>query len=211
MKKRILFWNVDTQIDFMEEQGKLSVPEATTLKPTLQEITDFARLHSIQVINTADWHHADSSELSDQPNFTDTFPPHCMAYSVGASYIKETSPRTPYTVVEWDCDYSKEEIALVAQAQNIVIHKDAFDVFEGNPYALQLVEHIAPTQIFVYGVATNVCVDCAVMGLAALEAEICVIDNAIKGLPNIEPPFSKWAAAGVKRKEWKEVKAQLNY
>ena len=37
-----LLWNVDTQIDFMNENGKLPVPDAHEIRNNLQKITQCA-------------------------------------------------------------------------------------------------------------------------------------------------------------------------
>lgn len=97
--KNILFWNVDTQIDFMSAQGKLYAPGAERIQPILRKITGLAKANNIQVVNTADYHYSNSKELSDSPNFINTFPPHCMANTPGAEYVEETKPDEPYSEV----------------------------------------------------------------------------------------------------------------
>ena len=64
MHEGILFWNVDTQFDFIEPTGKLYVKSAEKLKPVLKKITNFAAENHIRVINTCDFHLINSSELS---------------------------------------------------------------------------------------------------------------------------------------------------
>ena len=39
---RVLFWDVDTQYDFMRADGKLYVPDAERLIPNLKRLTDYA-------------------------------------------------------------------------------------------------------------------------------------------------------------------------
>ena len=79
MNEGILFWNVDTQVDFIEPTGKLYVKGAEKLKPVLKKITQFAADNQIRVINTCDFHFINSRELSAHPDFKSTFPLHCMA------------------------------------------------------------------------------------------------------------------------------------
>ena len=89
---KILFWNVDTQKDFIELNGKLRVDNSVFIKPQLKFLTDLARLYDIQVVNSADYHAHDSEELSDKPDFVNTFPPHCLGGEEGAKFIDETNP-----------------------------------------------------------------------------------------------------------------------
>ena len=39
---RIIFWDVDTQYDFMKADGKLYVPDAEHIIPNLKRLTDYA-------------------------------------------------------------------------------------------------------------------------------------------------------------------------
>lgn len=207
--KNILFWNVDTQIDFMSAQGKLYAPGAERIQPILRKITGLAKANNIQVVNTADYHYSNSKELSDSPNFINTFPPHCMANTPGAEYVEETKPDEPYSEFFWNKMYSEDEIRSFISRRNIIIRKDAFDVFEGNPNTEAILSMIAPQEIFVYGVTTNVCVNCAVVGLARRKKNVYVIDDAIKELPNIPLPFSKWDDLGIKRIRFSEIEKHL--
>lgn len=197
-KAGVIFWNVDTQVDFVEPSGKLSVPGAALLKPVLKELTLLAERNNITVVNTADYHFAGSAELSGTPDFIRTFPPHCMAGTSGAGYIDETIPENAL-VFEWDRDYDLNEFSQEANFhRNIVIRKDAFDVFAGNPNSEKILKLLDPESVIVYGVTTNVCVNDAVIGLAKRGLNVFVVEDAIKELPNIPLPFNQWSEWGVK-------------
>jgi nicotinamidase/pyrazinamidase len=205
MHEGILFWNVDTQIDFVEPTGKLYVKGAEQLKPVLRRITEFAAFHKIRVINTCDFHLINSQELSANPDFVNSFPEHCMAGTRGAEFIPETRPELP-AIVDWMTHMAiLPQLANARQFRNIVIRKDAFDVFEGNPYATKIVNLMNPEKVFVYGVSTNVCVDKAVCGLLELGYKVLVFKDAIKELPLIPLPYDHWIAAGVQMIDFKEV------
>ncbi len=205
MHEGILFWNVDTQIDFIEPTGKLYVEGAEQLKPVLQRITEFAAFHKIRVINTCDFHLINSQELSANPDFVNSFPEHCMAGTRGAEFIPETRPELP-AIVDWMTHMAiLPQLANARQFRNIVIRKDAFDVFEGNPYATKIVNLMNPEKVFVYGVSTNVCVDKAVCGLLELGYKVLVFRDAIKELPLIPLPYDQWIAAGVQLIEFNQV------
>ncbi|MFA9371999.1 MAG: cysteine hydrolase family protein [Labilibaculum antarcticum] len=208
--KDILFWNVDTQIDFMSASGKLYAPGAEQIQPVLSQITWFAKSNNIQVINTADFHYDSSKELSNNPDFITTFPPHCMANTSGAEYVNETNPETPFSEILWNQIYSEKNIRDFIINRNIIIKKDAFDVFEGNANTEAVLELIAPKKVFVYGVTTNVCVDCAVVGLAQRNIAVYVIEDAIKELPNIPLPFAHWDQLGVTRITFSEIEKHRN-
>lgn len=202
-----LFWNVDTQVDFVSPSGKLYVPGAELLKPIWEKITDLAAIKKIQVINTADYHYPNSAELSENPDFITTFPEHCMANTTGAKYISETDPKYP-VIIDWHQAFSISEEILTAK--NIVIRKDAFDVFAGNPNTEAVLNIISPKIVIVYGVTTNVCVNDAVVGLAKRVQKVFVVEDAIKELPNIPLPFENWNKLGVKMIGLNKLEEMLN-
>ena len=209
MNEGILFWNVDTQIDFMEPTGKLYVKGAEKLKPILKKITTFAADNHIRVINTCDFHLINSNEFSANPDFISTFPLHCMAGTNGAEFIQETKPDLP-AIIDWMTQLAiLPYLANAKQFRNIVIRKDAFDVFEGNPYTTKVLNLLNPNKVFVYGVTTNVCVDKAVCGLVGHGYKVFVFEDAIQELPKIPLPFKQWKELGVKMIDFGKVKKYL--
>jgi len=198
-KKNLVFWNVDTQKDFMLSTGKLYIKGAEEIFGNLKKITEFAREHNIKVINTADYHSLISKELSEIPDFKTTFPPHCIAGTEGEEFIDETNPKIEksYYIVGW-----KEEILnlpLLYKCRNIIIQKDVFDVFEGNSWTDNIIKLLTPTLVVVYGVATDVCVNFAVQGLLKRGIKVVIIKDAIKGLSeeNCNKLLEKWKEKGV--------------
>jgi nicotinamidase/pyrazinamidase len=196
--RTMLFWNVDTQNDFVEPAGKLYVKDADKLKPVWAEITRYAQRHKIKVVNTADFHYIHSEEIDDTPDFEKTFPSHCMAGTTGAEFIKETNPADPI-VFDWDKPYDVMAISLdLSKYRNILIRKDAFDVFAGNKVTEPLLQILKPEVVVVYGVTTNICVDHAVRGLKKQVKKVVVLTDAIKELPGSPLPFKTWQKMGIK-------------
>ncbi|MBI4147214.1 cysteine hydrolase [Candidatus Woesearchaeota archaeon] len=195
---KTIFWNVDTQYDFMKPDGKLSVPGATAIEGNLEYLTKIAAVRQITVVNTADYHTPKSKELSDNPDFKITFPPHCMAGTEGAEFIEATKPAKPY-IIDWrDASFDP---AKVKEHLDIVIYKDNFDVFNvtGAPHTEKVLHELNPRRAIVYGVATNVCVDFAVKGLLQRGLQVYVPTDAIKELPGLplEKVLESWKNEGV--------------
>ncbi|MFH1182286.1 MAG: cysteine hydrolase family protein [Candidatus Woesearchaeota archaeon] len=187
-----IFWNVDTQFDFMRKEGKLYVPDAEKIEPMLARITRLAKEYGIKVVSTADSHDKSSHELAENPDFITTFPEHCIYGTPGAEYVPATKPENAY-VLDWRNKTLNERLVLAKR--NIVLTKDDFDVFNkqhGSPHVEQVLELLKPKKAVVYGVATNVCVDYAVEGLLNRGIEVYVLGDAIKGLPGIPDPVEKW-------------------
>lgn len=197
---KALFWNVDTQYDFMRKDGKLYIEGAESIEDNLAKLTSIAKELEIQVINTADWHNKDSKEISDKPDYIKTFPSHCMENTDGAEFIPATDPENPY-IIDWAHLSVDEE--QVKNSRNIVLLKDDFDVFAGTPHVDTILDILQPDTIFIYGVATNVCVDYAVQGLKERGIEIVGIIDAMKELPNI--PIPEWDIEIVEMSQIDEV------
>jgi nicotinamidase/pyrazinamidase len=155
---RLVFWDVDTQRDFMEPDGALYVPRAETLKPQLERLTRYARERGITIVASVDDHQDTDLEISGSPDFRHTFPPHCLRGTPGQEKILAT--RLHHPVVLDNRPYEPDELArlLPAQSAEIVIRKQQFDVFS-NPATKTLLSVLRPDTVAVYGVALDVCVD----------------------------------------------------
>ena len=81
--KRV-FVDVDTQCDFMNEDGALYVPGAEEIKPVLKKLTKLAKDEKIPVLKTMDWHEPNDKEFTQ-------FPPHCVKETGVAATIRETA------------------------------------------------------------------------------------------------------------------------
>ena len=87
-----VFWDVDTQWDFMMASGKLSVPNAEVIIPNLSELTYYAIENNITILGSADRHFEDDEELEQ-------FGPHCMGGTAGQKKLGVTTLK-PMTFVE---------------------------------------------------------------------------------------------------------------
>jgi nicotinamidase/pyrazinamidase len=208
----ILFWNVDTQYDFMRSDesfnGALPVGGARVIEENLEKLTSIAEKYELKVVNTADWHTMDDTEISLNPDFKRTYPQHCMQGTKGAQYISATDPKDPLIVSWKDKAFNTESIS---GNRNILLYKNKFDAFEGNPYTKTILDMINPDTVIVYGVATNICVDMAVQGLVKNKKEVYVVKDAIKEVPNeiaatsLEMITDSWKKEHVKFIETKDV------
>jgi len=200
--EKVLFWNVDTQNDFMLKDGKLSVPDAGRIVKNLKTLTRLAKEKGIQVVSTCDWHNSATYEISHTPDFKSKFPEHCMENTDGAKFIPETMPDESDSIeVDWDIVNSEEDNVIVAGMRNIILKKDKFDAFEGNPNTDALLRELKPTLVYVYGVASEVCVNFAILGLLKRGYEVVIVIDAIQGLGDAKAVASfidTWTKMGAK-------------
>src|SRR5438309_11314600 len=95
---RVIFWDVDTQYDFMKADGKLYVPDAEHIIPNLRKLTDYAHGHGVRIVASADDHVPEDPEISDAPDWKTTFPSHCLRGTAGQKKIPETALRDPLVI-----------------------------------------------------------------------------------------------------------------
>ena len=83
LERPLVFVDIDTQRDFLEESGALFVPGSRSIVPNLERLSRFADARGIPVVATACRHSPGDPELSQ-------FPPHCMAGTDGQRRIAAT-------------------------------------------------------------------------------------------------------------------------
>ena len=116
-----VFWDVDTQVDFMRPDGNLYVGGAETIVSNLAALTRFAHDRGVRIVASSDNHDPTDDELSDAPDFSDTFPPHCLRGTPGQARIPETALRNALVVEPEDpCAIVLER--LDGHAGDIVFH-----------------------------------------------------------------------------------------
>src|SRR2546423_410423 len=173
--KRIL-WDVDTQVDFMEPAGTLYVPGAREIAPALEQLVDAAREAGVVHVASADDHELTDPEISDAPDFRNTYPAHCLRGTRGAEKILETKQRDPLplSLVPYPPGLVP---ALIAGRREILLLKKNFNVFT-NPNTDPLLDALDPEEIVVFGVATDVCDDAA--GVEEARAELMEVVDFLR-------------------------------
>ena len=190
-----IFFSVDCQKDFINPDGALYIKDAELIKPQLKYLTDYAREHNIKVISTADRHTKNDLEISDKPDFKNTFPEHCIAGTHGLDFIEEAD-------IDLKEDFSFYvtnklqffPIDSVLKSRNIILFKNDFDIFKGNKYTEKVLELLKPNAVIIYGVATEFCINAAVLGLIKRGYKVYAVIDAMKALPNTksEDIFINW-------------------
>jgi nicotinamidase/pyrazinamidase len=164
MKHPVIFWDVDTQHDFMDPDGKLYVKGAELIKPKLEQLTRYAHAHGIQIVASSDDHELEHAEISSTPDFRETFPPHCMRGTKGAEKIPETQLQSPMVIEPDPIPHEALVRRLASHGSDVLLRKHRFDVFS-NPNTTTVIEAWDPTEIVLYGVTLDYCVRYAIDGL----------------------------------------------
>jgi nicotinamidase/pyrazinamidase len=172
LSRDVVFWEVDTQADFMLPDGKLYVPGAERLLPNIRKLTDAASRGEVFLVSHGCYH------LTDDPEFT-TFPPHCIKGTRGAEFVPQaltervlTIPNEPTAALPHD----------LSEHQQVLLEKQTLDIFESR-HAEKVVERLHPRAEFVvFGVVTEYCVRLAAKGLIERGRRVSVVQDAIETL-----------------------------
>ena len=187
-----ILWDVDTQFDFMLPDGKLYVPGAEETVPAMKRLVDAARAAGIVHVASADDHELTDAEISAEPDFVTTYPPHCLRGTRGARKIPETDQVDPVPL-------ALEPVPdRYLEGREYLLLKKNFDVFT-NPHTERLLERLDPDVIVVFGVATDVCDDAAIRGFLARGLKVRFVEDAARGLDDDRVAISTafWRERGV--------------
>ena len=189
---RRVLWDVDTQVDFVHADGKLAVPDAESALPAMARLVAAARAAGIPHVASADDHELTDDEISAEPDYRETYPPHCLRGTRGAEKVPETEQADPVP------------LALTAvpdrwlEGREFLLLKKHFDVFT-NPNADRLLDLLDPEEVVVFGVATDVCDDAAIRGLLARGRTVTFVGEASRGLDEARTAacLDAWRERGV--------------
>ena len=208
MTKRVL-WDVDTQVDFMEPSRKLYVPGAKDVAPAMERLVDAARAARVTHVASADDHELTDPEISESPDFQNTYPAHCLRGTRGAEKIIETKQRDPLPLSLLPFPPGLVP-GLVENRREILLLKKNFNVFT-NPNTDPLLDALDPDEIVVFGVASDVCDDAAIRGFLQRGRRVVFVEDAARGLDDERTAActSAWREAGVRFATAEEVSATL--
>jgi nicotinamidase/pyrazinamidase len=193
-----VLWDVDTQVDFMLPDGKLYVPGADETRGAMRRLVDAARGAGLVHVASADDHELTDPEISSNPDFENTYPPHCLRGTRGALKIDETEQADPLPLglVPYPPGVLRE---LVAGRREILLLKKNYSVFT-NPSAEPLLGILEPDEIVVFGVATDVCDHAAIVGFLDRGLQVAFVEDAARGLSDarVDACTALWRDRGVR-------------
>jgi nicotinamidase/pyrazinamidase len=165
---KTVFFDVDTQLDFMYPAGALYVPGAEKIVEQIAALNRFAGAEGIPLISTMDAH------TENDPEFQ-AWPPHCVAGCIGqhkpeAMLLSHrvVVPNTPVGVA-------------IENVQQFLLEKQTFDCFT-NVNLARILEQLGAERYVVYGVVTEICVRLAAWGLLKTGKRVELVSDAVRSL-----------------------------
>jgi nicotinamidase/pyrazinamidase len=165
----LLFWDVDTQMDFMDPEGELYVPGAEKIAANVQRLASFAAAHGIPIVASVDAH------LETDPEFRN-YPPHCLVGTPGQKKVAGILLPGHYVIPNRNIDLPPD----LGPYRQIIIEKQATDVFT-NPNVEALLRRLGrDREIILYGLVTEICVEQAARGLYQRGYHVHLVRDAIR-------------------------------
>jgi nicotinamidase/pyrazinamidase len=163
-----------------------------------------ARQAGLPHVASADDHELTDAEISETPDFSTTYPPHCLRGTRGAARVHETRQADPVPLGLTDVPRHW------LRGREFLLLKKHFDVFT-NPNADRLLELLEPDEVVLFGVATDVCDDAAVRGLVGRGHRVVFVEEASRGLDDERTAacVSAWRSSGVELASLEEAVARL--
>jgi nicotinamidase/pyrazinamidase len=186
---KTVFFDIDTQIDFVYPAGALYVPGAEHILPVVAELNRHAPL----VISTMDAHSEDDPEFQ-------IYPHHCVVGTTGQH-------KPAITLLDQRATVPASQQGDVHQ---LILEKQKLDCFS-SPYLEPLLAQLNADRYVVYGVVTEICVRCAAFGLLKTGKPVEIVTDAVRALDEqkAREMFSEFAAGGGRVATSGEVLASL--
>jgi len=163
-----VFFDIDSQLDFLYPAGALYVPGAERILPAIARLNRHAAAHGIPVISTVDAHTENDVEFQ-------VWPHHCVSGTHGQRKPESTLLDRRVLIPNSPCDLAIEG------ARQIVVEKQHVDVFTA-PNLAHVIERLPADRFVVYGVVTEICVLFAARGLLKYGKPVVVVTDAVETL-----------------------------
>ena len=161
---KTVFFDIDTQIDFMFPAGALYVPGAETILDRIGMLNNLGNI----VISTMDAHAEDDAEFRQWPH-------HCVVGTLGQR--KPSITLLEKRVVVPNADAPVE----IGGAGQLLLEKQTFDCFT-NVKLAEILERLGAERYVVYGVVTEICVQLAAFGLLKTGQRVELVTDAVRSL-----------------------------
>ena len=142
---KTVFFDIDTQIDFLYPAGALYVPGAERIVPAIARLNRYAAAHGFPVVSDMDAH------AENDPEFR-VWPPHCVAGTPG----RPSRPRRCSRSAWW---FPWRPVKVqVEGAQQIIVEKQTLEPVRRTRTCGRCSRRSAADAYVVYGVVTEYCV-----------------------------------------------------
>ena len=165
---KTVFFDVDTQIDFLYPAGALYVPGAETIVGKIAALNQYAARNGIVVISDVDAHTEDDAEFK-------AWPPHCVAGTAGQQKPAATLLEKRIVIPNVPTGLAFDGV------QQVLLEKQTLDCFS-DVNLPGLLKRLGAERYVVYGVVTEICVKFAAEGLLKTGKRVELVTDAVRSL-----------------------------
>jgi nicotinamidase/pyrazinamidase len=165
---RTVFFDIDTQCDFLLPAGALSVPGAARILPAVAQLNRWAAGNGCVVVSTMDAHAENDREFQ-------VWPGHCVAGTLGQRKHESTLLERRVTIPSHGTSFD------LAGAQQVICEKQTLNCFD-NANLNDVLAALGADRYVVYGVVTEYCVALAANGLLRTGKPVEIVTDAIETL-----------------------------
>ena len=164
----------------------------------MARLVEAARAAGVVHVASCDQHELSDPEISLEPDFDSTWPPHCLLGTRGAEKISETKQLDPLPLPLVPVP-APTLCRLLDGRREILIPKKQYDPF-ANPNTETMLDALDPGEILLFGVATDICDDAAVRALLRRGRSIVFVEDAARGVDasRVASCTAAWREAGVR-------------
>lgn len=206
---------VDVQNDFCEG-GSLAVKGGAEVAAAISEYVDAHHGQFDHIVATQDWHIEPGPHFSENPDFVDSWPPHCVAGTPGA----ELHPDLDTEYIQ--AYFRKGQFtAAYSGFEGILAPEDEVPTGDRKPGALQLPEDAEAMtagsfadedaiglddwlqshdveDVVIMGLATDYCVMATALDAVQAGYSVTVVKNLTAGIaPDLEDAYAEMELGGV--------------
>jgi nicotinamidase/pyrazinamidase len=192
---KTVFFDVDTQYDFLLPAGALSVRGAAGILPAVSQLNRWAAVNGIVVVSTMDAHAENDREFQ-------VWHAHCVAGTWGQRKHESTLLRSRVTVP------SRRASFELAGAQQVIVEKQSLNCFD-NANLDEVLGILDADRYVIYGVVTEYCVALAANGLLRTGKRVEIVTDAVETLKREdgEAALREFKATGGRLTRFAEVVA----
>jgi len=165
--------------------GELPVPGGDSVVPALNKLL-LSDVHVDFIFTTQDWHPEQTAHFAEEPNYTDTWPIHCVALSPGSKIHPELAAQRAFTFTKGSEELTSGKDDTSYSGYNSISHMTSAlnAIGEEVPYIQPLPEILVikgVRRLILGGLATDYCVKTTAIDFASkTDIEVVVLSDAIK-------------------------------
>jgi len=209
--KETWFLLVDPQNDFLNPDWTLYIKWAEKIEKTIQKLIEIFQQKWAYMIGTQDWHKKDTNYFAESQKVdpytqledgTVAWPRHCVANTFGAEFYGNIKNYKPDLLVrKWQTIEKENYSAFDADPKWVEILEKIWNTYKPLSWGnlVEVLKNKWIKKLYIAGVATDYCVNEAVLAARNASFEVEVFKNAIKEVypENKEEIFAKWKKEGV--------------